>query len=69
MRNRVPCDSWTRYSMAPSGREIDTELRHSTGVLGESAWLGGNLFVRKDPGHIANTDADYGAAVRFTLGF
>ena len=32
-------------------------------------WLGGNLFLRQDPGHIANADTDIGAAVRFTLGF
>jgi hypothetical protein len=62
-------NSWTRYSMSPSGREIDTELSYSTAVLGDSAWLGGNLFLRKDPGHVAGADADVGAAVRFTLGF
>jgi hypothetical protein len=62
-------NSWTRYSMAPSGREIDTELSYSTNVLGDNAWLGGNLFMRKDPGHIANAGADYGAAIRLTLGY
>jgi hypothetical protein len=60
---------WQRYSMAPSGREMDTELSYSTSLLGENAWLGGNLFLRKDPGHIANSDPDVGGAVRFTLGF
>ena len=55
------------YSLSPSGREIDGELSYST-QLGR-AWLGGNLFVRRDPGHIADADDDYGAAIRFTLGF
>jgi hypothetical protein len=61
--------SWQRYSMSPSGREIDTELSYSTGLLDGNAWLGGNLFLRKDPGHIANADADIGAAIRFSLDF
>jgi hypothetical protein len=62
-------NSWERFSMSPSGREVDTELSYSTSVLNGNAWLGGNLFLRKDPGHIANADADLGAAVRFSLGF
>ena len=62
-------NSWQRYSMAPSGREIDTELSYSTSLLDGKAWLGGNLFMRKDPGHVAGADADLGAAVRFSLGF
>jgi subtilisin family serine protease len=62
-------NSRQRFSLSPSGREIDTELSYSTAVLGDSGWLGGNLFMRKDPGHIASADADFGAALRFTLGF
>ena len=61
--------SWQRLSMSPSGREIDTELSYSTSLLDGSAWLGGNLFLRKDPGHVANADADIGAAIRFSLDF
>ena len=61
--------SWERYSMSPSGREIDCELSYATSVLDGSGWLSGNLFLRKDPVHIANADADLGAAVRFSLGF
>lgn len=62
-------NSWQHFGMSPSGREIDTELSYSTSLLDGKAWLGGNLFLRKDPGHIANADADVGAAVRFSLGF
>jgi hypothetical protein len=61
--------SWQRFAMSPSGREIDTELSYSTSLLDGNGWLGGNLFLRKDPGHIANADADVGAAVRFSLDF
>ena len=55
--------------MSPSGREIDTELSYSTNLLDGNAWLGGNVFLRKDPGHIADANADLGAAVRFSLDF
>jgi hypothetical protein len=59
----------TRLSMRPSGREIDAELSYGTPVASRSGWLGANLFVRRQPGHIAAADNDYGAAFRFTLGF
>ena len=59
--------SLTRFSLAPSGREVDAEVSYSTGLAG--GWLGGNLFARSQPGHIADADTDYGAAIRFTLGF
>lgn len=65
---QIATNSWQRYSMTPSGREIDSELSYSTSVLDGSGWLGGNLFMRKDPGHVANADSDYGATIRFTLG-
>ena len=55
------------YSPTPSGREIDGELSYSTRLGG--GWLGGNLFVRKDPGHVAAAEDDVGAAIRYTLGF
>jgi hypothetical protein len=55
------------YSLTPSGREVDAELSYSTKV--GRGWLGGNLFMRRQPGHIAAADDDYGAAIRFTLGF
>jgi hypothetical protein len=61
--------SWTTYSLAPSGREIDAELSYGASLLDGSGWLGGNLFMRRQPGHVASADNDYGAAIRFTLGF
>jgi hypothetical protein len=62
-------NSWQRYSMSPSGREIDGEFSYSSSILNGSGWLGGNLFLRKDPGHVAGADPDYGAAIRFSLNF
>jgi hypothetical protein len=59
--------SLSRMSMRPSGREIDAELGYSTG-LGRG-WLSGNLYARREPGHIAGADADVGAAIRYSLGF
>jgi hypothetical protein len=54
-------------SMSPSGREIDAELSYGTPVAG--GWIGGNMFARRQPGHIQSADVDVGGAVRFTLGF
>jgi hypothetical protein len=59
--------SWSTLSLSPSGREIDAELSYSTPVAG--GWLGGNLFARRQPGHVETADTDVGGAVRFTLGF
>ena len=61
--------SWTTYSLTPSGREVDTELSYGSALWDGSGWVGGNLFMRRQPGHIASADNDYGAAIRFTLGF
>ena len=57
----------SRLSFTPSGRELDAELSYST-LLGDG-WLGTNLFVRRQPGHIASADADAGAAIRYSLDF
>jgi hypothetical protein len=54
-------------SFSPSGREIDAELSYSTS-LGRG-WLGTNLFVRRQPGHVASADPDMGAAIRYSLDF
>ncbi|HVM38493.1 MAG TPA: S8 family peptidase, partial [Sphingomicrobium sp.] len=62
-------NSLTSLSLTPSGREIDAELSYGTGLFGGAGWLGGNLFLRRQPGHIAAADNDVGAAIRFTLGF
>ena len=59
----------SRMSLTPKGRELDGELSYGSSLLGGNAWLGGNLFYRRDPGHIAGSKDDVGAAIRFTLGF
>lgn len=56
-------------SLRPSGREIDGELSYGSSLLGGHAWFGGNLFYRRQPGHVAAAADDKGAAIRFTLGF
>ncbi|HEU4705090.1 MAG TPA: S8 family serine peptidase, partial [Sphingomicrobium sp.] len=61
--------SLSRFSLTPSGREVDAELSYGSSLLGDRGWIGGNLFIRRQPGHIARADDDYGAAIRFTLGF
>jgi hypothetical protein len=58
-----------RMSMTPNGREVDAELSYGSTLLGGKAWLGGNLFYRRQPGHIASMRDDGGAAIRFSLGF
>ena len=63
----TPVMGWSTLSLTPSGREVDAELSYSTPVVG--GWLGGNLSVRKDLGHVAAAEDDYGAAIRYTLGF
>lgn len=55
------------FSLSPRGRELDAELSYSTGLWG--GWLGGNLYVRREPGHMAGAEDDLGAAVRYSLGF
>jgi subtilisin family serine protease len=62
-------DSLTHMSLTPSGREVDAELSYGSSLLGGNAWLGGNLFYRRQPGHIASATDDKGAAIRFSLGF
>jgi hypothetical protein len=65
----VATNSFTTMSLSPSGRELDGELSYGRSLLGGSGWIGGNLFYRRQPGHIAAADDDKGAALRFTLGF
>jgi hypothetical protein len=62
-------DTMQRMSLSPSGREVDGELSYGRSLLDGKAWFGGNLFYRRDPGHIANSPDDVGAAIRFSLGF
>jgi hypothetical protein len=62
-------DTLSRLSLTPSGRELDAELSYGSTLLAGNAWLGGNLFYRRQPGHIASAPNDAGAAIRFSLGF
>ena len=39
-----------RCRCSPNGREIDSELSYGSSLLGGNAWLGGNLFYRRQPG-------------------
>jgi hypothetical protein len=55
------------FNLAPTGREVDFEAAYGVPLLGGE--LSGNVFARRQPGHIAAMDADLGAAIRFTLGF
>jgi hypothetical protein len=62
-------NSLSTMSLSPNGRELDSELSYGSDLIGGKAWIGGNLFYRRQPGHIAAAPADAGAALRFTLGF
>jgi hypothetical protein len=66
---QTAADSLSQMSLTPSGRELDAELSYGSTLLGGNAWLGGNLFYRRQPGHIASAPDDKGAAIRLSLGF
>ncbi|MBV8686030.1 MAG: S8 family serine peptidase [Alphaproteobacteria bacterium] len=55
------------FNLAPTGREIDVEAAYGMPLLGGE--VSGNVFARRQPGHIAALQSDLGAAIRFTLGF
>jgi hypothetical protein len=59
-------NSWSTLSFSPSGREVDAEVSYSRPFAG--GWLGGNMFARRQPGHVASAPTDVGGAIRFTLG-
>jgi hypothetical protein len=59
----------SRFSLAPTGRELDAELNYGSAMLGGKGWLGANLFARRQPGHISDSKNDVGAAIRFSLAF
>ena len=62
-------DTLSTMSLRPSGRELDAELGYGSSVLDGNAWIGGNIFYRHQPGHVAALADDKGAAIRLTLGF
>jgi len=64
-----PTVQQTRFGLTPSGRELDAEIGYQRRLRGGKAWLGTNLFARRQPGHVAGGPADVGGAVRYSLGF
>lgn len=54
-------------SLAPHGREIDTELAWSART--SSGFLSTSLFLRREPGHVAGAPADAGIALRWSSDF
>jgi subtilisin family serine protease len=62
-------DRWTRQplGLAPTGRELDLEARYAL-PLGAGT-LEGNLFWRRDPGHVARGPDDRGVALRYGFAF
>lgn len=59
--------STAQLNLAPTGREIDAELRYA-----HPLWRGRvatHLFWRRDPGNFAALPDDIGAAVRFGMAF
>lgn len=61
--------SWNaaRLNLAPTGREVDVELRYVRPFPGGD--ISGNLFLRRDPGNFAMFPDDKGGAVRLNFGF
>jgi len=55
-----------RLNLAPDGRELDIEAVYAAPLLGGA--LSANLFWRQQPGNIAASPSDTGAAIRFSLG-
>ena len=53
-------DTIAKMSLTPNGRELDTELSYGSDLLGGKGWIGGNLFYRRQPGHIAAAPARRG---------
>jgi len=57
------------FNLAPTGREIDVEAAYGFDLFAGTGHLSANAFARRQPGNVAEMDADLGAAIRFTLGF
>lgn len=54
-----------RLGLAPGGRERDFEAAYGLWLLGGS--LDANLFLRREPGHVAAMPDDVGGAIRFRI--
>lgn len=57
----------TALNLVPGGSERDYELSYGIGI--GRGWLGANLFMRTQAGHIAAMPDDAGAALRWSVGF
>jgi hypothetical protein len=56
-----------RFSLTPSGREIDAEASYSMPIT--RGWLNLNVFGRHNPGHARSSAPEIGFAVRFRTKF
>lgn len=56
-----------RLNLAPTGRELDLEMRYAVPFQG--GMIQTNLYMRRDPGNVATLADDYGLALRYSLGF
>ena len=61
--------AWTtqRLNLAPTGRELDVEARYDRPLWGGA--LQTNLFLRRQPGNVADYGDDVGAALRWSVAF
>ena len=56
-----------RITLSPSGRELDAELSYARPLA--DGWLSLNGYARRQPGHAADAPADFGGAIRFSVGY
>lgn len=58
--------SAARFNLAPGGRERDIEIAYARPLWG--GWFSANGYMRREPGNVAASHDDLGAAIRFTFG-
>jgi len=56
-----------RFSLAPKGREIASELAWTVPLTG--GYFSSNIFWRQEPGHFENMPNDVGVAFRLQYDF
>ncbi|MEY3624593.1 MAG: hypothetical protein RLZZ407_2152, partial [Pseudomonadota bacterium] len=64
---RTPTFGIRRFSLAPQGREIASEVAWILPISG--GYFSSNLFWRQEPGHFENAPDDIGVAFRLQFGF
>lgn len=62
-----PTFAMRRYSLAPTGQEISSEVAWMFPIQG--GYFSSNLFWRQEPGHFENAPDDVGVAFRLQLDF